>query len=251
MFFGIECSCWENLVELLSMRRVLLKVSGERLAGKGTSVHDADVVDMLAKGIKRVHDAGVQVCLVVGGGNIYRGSSGIPNIDRATSDYMGMLATVINALALQGAVSNLGIVSRVQSAIPMRSICEPYTRQKAISHMEKNRIVIFAAGTGNPFFTTDTAAVLRSVEMGCDVMFKGTFVDGIYSDDPKTNADAQRISKLSYTDVLSRKLRVMDSSAVSIARDNSMPVIVFSLDNEMSFYEVVNKQRNYSIIEGE
>ncbi|KYH12850.1 UMP kinase [Neorickettsia sp. 179522] len=233
------------------MRRVLLKISGERLAASGLSVHDAEVIDMLARGIKRVHEMGIQICLVVGGGNIYRGSSGIPNIDRATGDYMGMLATVINALALQGAINNLGVVSRVQSAIPMRSICEPYVRQKAISHMEKNRIVIFAAGTGNPFFTTDTAAVLRSVEMGCEVMLKGTLVDGIYSDDPKTNTNAQKITNLSYTDVLSKKLRVLDSSAVSIARDNNMPVVIFSLDSEMAFYEVINKQRGYSTIEGE
>ncbi|AHX11822.1 UMP kinase [Neorickettsia helminthoeca str. Oregon] len=233
------------------MHRVLLKISGERLAGDGSSVHDAAIIGMLAEGVKRVHDTGIQVCLVVGGGNIYRGSSGIPNIERATSDYMGMLATVINALALQGAISNLGIVSRVQSAIPMRSICEPYTRQKAISHMEKNRVVIFAAGTGNPFFTTDTAAVLRAVEMNCDVMLKGTLVDGVYSDDPKKNSNAERISRLSYTDVLSRKLRVLDSSAVSVARENSMPIIIFALDSEEAFYEVVNGRRNYSIIEGE
>lgn len=233
------------------MNRVLLKISGEMLAGAKSYGHDSDVISRIADDIKSVHDLGVQVCLVVGGGNIYRGNSGIANIERATNDYMGMLGTVINALALQGAIENLGIASRVQSAIPMSSICETYIRRKAIRHMEKGRIVIFAAGTGNPFFTTDTAAVLRAVEMNCDAILKGTQVDGVYSDDPKIDTEATRIDRLSYTEVLSKNLRVMDASAVSLARDNGIPIIIFALNDNRAFYNVMKKNARYSIIDGE
>jgi uridylate kinase len=233
------------------MNRVLLKISGEILAGQRSYGHDSDIISQIADDIKSVHDIGIQVCLVVGGGNIYRGNSGIENIERATNDYMGMLGTVINALALQGAIENLGIESRVQSAIPMSSICETYIRRKAIRHMERGRIVIFAAGTGNPFFTTDTAAVLRAVEMSCDLILKGTHVDGVYSDDPRKNSEAKKINRLSYTEVLSKNLKVLDASAVSLARDNSMPIIVFALNKEKAFYNVIKKNAYYSVIEGE
>lgn len=230
------------------VERVLLKISGEMLAGTKSFGHDSVIISQIAHNIKTVYELGVQICLVVGGGNIYRGNTGIKNIERATSDYMGMLATIINALALQGAIEHLGITSRVQSAIPMSTICEPYIRRRAIRHMEKGRVVIFAGGTGNPFFTTDTAAVLRAIEMSCDVILKGTSVDGIYSDDPKKNANAVRIDKLSYTEMLSKHLKVIDASAVSLARDNAIPIIVFALNSDTAFYNVIKKQSNYSII---
>jgi uridylate kinase len=211
-------------------RRVLLKVSGEALMGAQQYGIDVETVDRIAADIKGAVDGGAQVCLVIGGGNIFRGLSGAAKgIDRATADYMGMLGTVMNALAMQAALERIGLPTRVQSAIRMDTVCEPYIRRRAIRHMEKGRVVIFAAGTGNPFFTTDTAAALRATEMNCDAMLKATQVDGVYSADPKRVKDAERYDELSYHDVLARDLKVMDASAISLSRENAIPIIVFSI----------------------
>jgi uridylate kinase len=224
-------------------RRVLLKVSGEALLGKREYGVDNDVVIRIAADVKTVVDMGVQVCMVVGGGNIFRGVSGAATgMDRAQADYMGMLATVMNALALQNGLDKLKVETRVQSAIPMSSVCEPYIRRRAERHMEKGRVVIFAAGTGNPFFTTDTAAALRAAEMGCDALMKGTQVDGVYSDDPRKNPDAKRYENVTYLDVLAQDLKVMDAAAISLARENGQPIIVFNMHAPGSFAQVVRGQ---------
>jgi uridylate kinase len=231
-------------------RRVLLKVSGEALMGTGTYGIDVATVDRIAADVKDAVRAGTQVCMVVGGGNIFRGLSGAAKgIDRATADYMGMLATVMNALALQAALERSGTPSRVQSAIPMSSVCEPYIRRRAIRHMEKGRVVIFAAGTGNPFFTTDTAAALRAAEMNCEAMLKGTQVDGVYTADPKNDPSAKRYDSLSYHEVLSRDLQVMDASAVSLSRENKIPIIVFSIHDRGSLAAVLRGEGRCTIIE--
>ncbi len=232
--------------------RVLLKLSGEALMGDQDYGLDPAKLEIIAKQVQSVTGLGVQVCVVIGGGNIFRGISGAAKgLERGTADYMGMLATVMNALALQGALEGLGTHTRVQSAIPMDTVCEPYIRRRADRHMAKGRVVIFAAGTGNPYFTTDTAAALRAVEMGCDAMFKGTQVDGVYSADPKTDKDAIRYDRLSYTEVLSRDLRVMDASAIALARENNIPILVFSLHNPGAFADVVGRKGTYTIINGE
>jgi uridylate kinase len=211
-------------------RRVLLKVSGEALMGDQAFGIDGSTVERIALDIKDATLSGIQICLVIGGGNIFRGLSGAAKgIERATADYMGMLATVMNALAIQAFLERSGLPTRVQSAIPMTTVCEPYIRRRAIRHMEKGRAVVFAAGTGNPFFTTDTAAALRATEMGCEAVLKATQVDGVYSEDPKLNPDAQRFEKLTYLDVLARDLRVMDASAISLSRENKIPIIVYSI----------------------
>ncbi len=228
--------------------RVLLKISGERMMGEKSFGYDFNEITQIASDIKEVHELGVQMCLVVGGGNIFRGVNRAVGMDKSTSDYMGMLATVINALALQNAIENEGVSCRVLSAIPMETICEPYIRRKAVRHLEKSRVVIFAAGTGNPFFTTDTASVLRSIEMNCDVILKGTQVDGVYSSDPVINYDATKYNDLSYMDVLSRDLRIMDSAAISLARDNKMPIIVFSLHKRGEFYSIMRGEGEYTTI---
>jgi len=220
--------------------RVLLKVSGEALMGDEAFGIDLATVQRIASEVKSAVDLGVQVCMVIGGGNIFRGLSGAAKgMERASADYMGMLATVMNALAMQNALEGLGVQTRVQSAIPMSSICEPFIRRKAIRHMEKGRVVIFGAGTGNPFFTTDTAAALRAVEMGCDGLFKGTQVDGVYSADPKLDSNAERYEKLSYMDVLSQDLKVMDASAISVARENKVPIIVFAIRERGAFVNIL------------
>jgi uridylate kinase len=211
-------------------RRVLLKVSGEVLMGDSPYGIDLDTLERVAKDIADVVNSGIELCLVIGGGNIFRGLSlASRGMDRASADYMGMLATVMNALAMQSALEKIGVFTRVQSAIPMDAVCEPYIRRRALRHLEKGRVVIFAAGLGAPYFTTDTPAALRAAEMGCDALFKGTSVDGVYSADPKKDPTATRHDRLSYFDVLSRDLRVMDASAVSLMRDNDIPIIVFSI----------------------
>ena len=210
--------------------RILLKLSGEALMGQGQFGIDPDAVANLAGEVAEAKAAGHELCLVVGGGNIFRGmAAAAKGFDRATADYMGMLATVMNALALQNALEKLGVDTRVQSAIPMSSVSEPYIRRRALRHMEKGRIVLFAAGTGNPFFTTDTAAALRAAEMGCDALFKGTSVDGVYTADPKKVADAKRYDTLSFGKVLSDDLKVMDAAAVALCRDNNIPIVVFNI----------------------
>jgi uridylate kinase len=221
-------------------KRVLLKVSGEVLMGEGQYGIDVDVCDRIAGEIGDAVDQGVEVCLVIGGGNIFRGLQGAAKgMERAQADYMGMLATVMNALAMQNALERQGYDTRVVSAIPMVTICEPYIRRRAMRHVEKGRVVIFAAGTGSPFFTTDTAAALRCVEMGCDALFKGTSVDGVYSADPKKDKSAKRFDDLSYQHVLEKNLKVMDAAAVSLMRENDIPIVVFSIREKGAFGEVL------------
>jgi uridylate kinase len=233
-------------------KRVLLKLSGEALMGGREYGLDPDIVDRIAAEIVSVNALGVQVCIVIGGGNIFRGVSGAAaGMERASADYMGMLATVINALAMQNAVEKCGLPTRVLSAIPMQSVSEPYIRRRAIRHMEKGRIVIFAAGTGNPFFTTDTAAALRASEMDCDALLKATQVDGVYSADPISNPDAQRYDKLGYMEVLSRDLRVMDAAAISLARENNIPILVFSIHSAGAFANVIKGNGTFTIISDE
>jgi uridylate kinase len=230
-------------------RRVLLKVSGEALMGSRDYGISNEVVSKIATDVGSVVAMGVEVCLVIGGGNIFRGVSGAAaGMERASADYMGMLATVMNALAVQNALERIGVQTRVQSAIPMASICEPYIRRRAIRHMEKGRVVIFAAGTGNPFFTTDTAAALRAVEMGCDALLKGTQVDGVYSADPRKVPDATRYERLTYLDVLARDLGVMDASAISLARENGLPIVVFSIHAPGAFAEVMAGRGRFTVV---
>ena len=237
--------------ERLCYRRVLLKISGEALLGVGEYGVEFDTVRRIAQDVKSVHDLGVEICLVIGGGNIFRGISGATvGMERAGADYMGMLGTVINALAMQSALEGIGLDTRVLSAIPMETVCEPYIRRRAIRHMEKNRIVIFAAGTGNPFFTTDTAAALRAAEMNCDCLLKGTQVDGVYDKEPKSNSNAVRYDRLSYHDVLARDLQVMDAAAISLARENSIPILVFSIHNYGAFADVLKGRGKYTVIDG-
>ena len=231
-------------------RRVLLKLSGEGLMGNKEFGLCTETVNRIADEIKTVHDMGVEICLVIGGGNIFRGiSAAASTIERTSADYMGMLATVMNALAMQSALEIKGVETRVQSAIPMDTVCEPFIRRRAERHLEKNRVVIFAAGTGNPFFTTDTAAALRASEMRCEALLKGTQVDGVYSADPKKDPTAKRYNRLSYQDVLACDLRVMDTSAIALARDNGLPILVFSLHNLGAFARVVNGEGTFTIVD--
>jgi len=214
----------------LAYRRVLLKMSGEALAGPGGYGIDDSILQAFAREISEVHSLGGEIAVVIGGGNIFRGMSGATlGIERATADYMGMLATIMNSLALQAAIERTGVQTRVLSALEMKEVAEPYIRRRATRHLEKKRIVIFAAGTGNPFFTTDTAASLRAVEIGADVLIKATKVDGVYEADPVLHPDAKRYTELTYLDVLSQKLKVMDSTAISLCMDNQLPVLVFNM----------------------
>ena len=229
--------------------RVLLKISGESLIGKQSYGIDPEMVAAVAQQVKDVADLGVEVCLVIGGGNIFRGvSAAAAGMERATGDYMGMLATVMNALAMQNALETLDMPTRVMSALPISAVCEPYIRRRAMRHLEKRRVVIFAAGTGNPFFTTDTAAALRASEMGCFALLKGTRVDGVYSADPEKDPDAVRYDQLSYLQVLSEDLKVMDASAVSLARENSIPILVFSIEDTGGFQRVLRHEGKFTIV---
>jgi uridylate kinase len=229
--------------------RVLLKISGESLMGQRSYGIDPEMVATVAREVRDVIDSGVETCLVIGGGNIFRGVSGAAaGMERATGDYMGMLATVMNALAMQNALEELDVPTRVMSALPISAVCEPYIRRRAMRHLEKGRVVIFAAGTGNPFFTTDTAAALRASEMGCSALLKGTRVDGVYSADPEKDPDAVRYDSLSYLRVLSEDLRVMDASAVSLARENNIPILVFSIENSGSFERVLQHKGKFTIV---
>jgi uridylate kinase len=231
-------------------KRVLLKLSGEALMGGRDYGLDPEIVNRVAEEIKSVIAMGVEVGVVVGGGNIFRGVSGAAQgMDRATADYMGMLATVINALAMQNALEKAGVPTRVLSAIPMSSVCEPYIRRRAMRHMEKGRVVVFAAGTGNPFFTTDSAAALRASEMQCDALLKATKVDGVYSADPTKDKNAKRYDRLTYLDVLSQDLQVMDTSAISLARQSKIPILVFSIFTEGAFADLLQGKGKFTIIE--
>jgi uridylate kinase len=234
----------------LCYNRVLLKISGEAALG-GEAGHGIDIanVDKVAADIAEIARAGTQICLVIGGGNIFRGLAGAAQgMERAQADYMGMLATVINALAMQSALERAGVDTRVQSAIPMTTISEPFIRRRAIRHLEKGRVVIFAAGTGNPYFTTDTAAALRAAEMNCDALLKGTSVDGIYSADPKRDPDAVRFDRLTPHEYLSKNLKVMDAAAISLMRENAIPIVVFSIRKPHALMDVMTGQGAHSII---
>ena len=229
--------------------KILLKISGESLMGDDSFGINSTVVQSFADQIQTVVSSGLQICIVVGGGNIYRGISGTNNgMHRATGDYMGMLATVMNSLAIQNALEQSGVQTRVQSALPISAVCEPYIRRRAKRHMEKGRVVIFAAGTGNPYFTTDTAAALRASEMNCDAIIKATLVDGVYSADPQKDKNAIKYDRLSYLDVLSKDLRVMDASAISLARENKIPIIVCSIIEDENLTKVLNGQGSYTLI---
>ncbi|MEM8834002.1 MAG: UMP kinase [Pseudomonadota bacterium] len=230
-------------------KRILLKMSGEVLMGDNDFGLDPATVERVAEDIKEAVEAGTEICVVVGAGNIFRGVSGAAQgMDRTTADYMGMLGIVINALALQNALENLGVMTRVMSAIPMSAICEPYIRRKAMRHMEKGRVVIFAAGTGNPYFTTDTAAALRASEMNCDALMKGTKVDGIYSADPQIDQSAERFDSLSYMDVLTKDLKVMDATAVSLARENNIPIVVFNVREKGNIAKTLNGSGTFTTV---
>jgi len=230
-------------------KRVLLKISGEALMGDLSYGLDPNMVDRVAGEVQSVHELGGEVCLVIGGGNIFRGiSAAASGMERATGDYMGMLATVMNSLAMQSALEKRGIPTRVLSALPIAAVCEPYIRRRAMRHMEKGRVVIFAAGTGNPFFTTDTAAALRASEMGCNALLKATKVDGVYDADPIKVPDAKRYETLTYMDVLRDDLKVMDASAISLSRENGIPILVFSIHNNGAFADVVRGKGRYTII---
>ena len=232
-----------------AFRRVLLKISGEALMGdQGYGLHPP-TVERIAQEVKSVHDMGVEVCMVIGGGNIFRGLQGsAQGMERTTADYMGMLATVMNALAMQSALEGLGVFCRVISAIRMDEVAEPYIRRRAVRHLEKKRVCIFAAGTGNPYFTTDTAATLRASEMACEAIFKGTKVDGVYDKDPVKHDDAVRFDNVSYDEVLAKHLKVMDASAIALARDNNLPIIVFSLDDPGGFQSILSGKGTYTTV---
>ena len=236
----------------LGYKRILLKISGEALMGDTAFGLHPPTVHRVADEIARVHSLGAEICLVIGGGNIFRGLSGsAQGMERTTADYMGMLATVMNALAMQSALEARGIFTRVISAIPMDQICEPYIRRRAVRHLEKGRVCVFAAGTGNPYFTTDTAATLRASEMACEAIFKGTKVDGVYDKDPMQHEDAVRYDCVTYDEVLQKNLKVMDASAIALARDNDLPIIVFSLNQEGALADVVQGRGKFTIVAGE
>ena len=231
-------------------KRVLLKISGEALMGNAQYGQDPATIERISRDIKQAVDMGVEVCVVVGGGNIFRGIQGAASgMERASADYMGMLATVMNAIAIQNNLERIGLQTRVLSAISMMQICEPYIRRRAERHMERGRVVIFAAGTGNPYFTTDTAAALRANEMGCDLLLKGTQVDGVYSADPKKDKKAKLYSKLSYHEVLVKDLKVMDAAAISLARENQIPIMVFNIHHKGGFAEVLAGRGKFTLIQ--
>jgi uridylate kinase len=232
--------------------RILLKLSGEALMGEGQYGIDPGTTDRMAREIADAKQTGLEICLVVGGGNIFRGLAGAAKgFDRSTADYMGMLATVMNALAMQNALEKIGVDTRVLSAIPMATVSEPYIRRRAVRHLAKGRVVIFAAGTGNPYFTTDTAAALRAAEMNCDALFKGTSVDGVYNADPKKVADARRYESVSFQKVLTDDLKVMDASAVALCRDNDIPIVVFNVREQGNLARVLAGEGLATIVSNE
>ncbi len=235
---------------LPNTKRILLKLSGEVLMGDQQFGIDPAFVAELAAEVKAAKDTGLQICLVIGGGNIFRGMAGAAQgMDRAQADYMGMLATVMNALAMQNALEQLGVHTRVQSAIQMDAVCEPVIRRRAERHLEKGRVVIFAAGVGSPYFTTDSGAALRAAEMKCDALFKGTSVDGVYDSDPKKNAGAKRFETVSYDRVLADNLKVMDASAVALCRDNDIPIVVFSIREKGNLARVLAGQGVQTLVQ--
>ena len=235
--------------QIKEYKRVMIKISGEALMGDQAYGLNPPTVEKIAREIKKVHSLGTQICMVIGGGNIFRGLQGsAQGMERTTADYMGMLATVMNALAMQSALEALGINTRVVSAIPMDQVCEPYIRRRAVRHLEKNRVCIFAAGTGNPYFTTDTAATLRASEMACEAIFKGTKVNGVYDKDPALHSDAVRYEATNYDEVLQKNLKVMDASAIALARDNNLPIIVFSLNEPGGLACILRGEGTYTSV---
>jgi uridylate kinase len=233
-------------------KRILLKLSGEAAAGEGPFGIDVEAVGRLAEEVRQARDAGFELCLVTGGGNIFRGlAAAAKGLDRTSADYMGMLATVMNALAVQNALEGIGVDTRVMSAIPMASVCEPYIRRRAMRHLEKGRVVIFAAGTGNPYFTTDTGAALRAAEMNCDALFKGTSVDGVYDADPKKIASAKRYESVSFDRVLADNLKVMDATSVALCRDNNIPIVVFNIREPGNLARVLAGEGTATIVRNE
>ena len=242
----------KNSIKIATKKRIMLKLSGEILVGKQKYGLDPDKLISISEDISNVYQNGKQICIVVGGGNIFRGISGASQgIDRVTADGMGMLATVINALALQNAIEKNNVPTRVLSAIPMQTICETFIKRRAIRHLEKGRVIIFASGTGNPYFSTDTAATLRAAEMNCEIIFKGTSVNGVYDSDPKKNIDSKMYDNISYKKVLSDNLKVMDSSAISMARDNLIPMVVFSILKNNSFLNATLGKGSFTLISEE
>jgi uridylate kinase len=236
----------------INCKRVLLKVSGEALMGTKNFGHDVNILQAIAEDIKSVCDLGVQVCIVVGGGNIFRGENASSlQIERVSADNIGMLGTVINALALQNSLEKCGIDTRVQSAVPIPSVCEPFIRRRAKRHIEKGRVVIFAAGIGSPFFTTDSAAVLRAIEMNCDYLLKGSTINGVYDKDPEKYGDAKKYQEVTYTEVLKDNLNVMDMAAIALARENKLPIKVFSIKERGNFVKVLQNQGEFTLIKGE
>lgn len=239
-----------NTAPAAKYKRVLIKVSGEALMGDKGYGQDLKTIQRIAEDIKQVAEMGVEVCVVVGGGNIFRGISGAAQgMERSSADYMGMLATILNALAIQNIIEQAGVDSRVMSAIEMDQICEPYIRRRAIRHLERGRVVIFAGGIGSPYFTTDTTAALRASEMGCDALLKGTQVDGVYTADPKKDKAATRFDRLTYHEVLSKDLKVMDAAAISLARENNIPILVFSIHDAGSFARVLRGEGKCTVIQ--
>jgi len=235
----------------LKYRRILLKISGEALAGEQEYGISSEVVGFIAEEVREIYQLGVQVGMVIGGGNIFRGvEASAKGMDRSSADYVGMLATVMNGLALQDALEKVGVDTRVQTAIEMREIAEPFIRRRALRHLDKGRVVIFVGGTGNPYFTTDTAAALRAMEITADVVFKATKVDGVYTADPKTDPTAQKFDELSYIEVLSRRLKVMDSTAISLCMDNGFPIVVFNLQEKGRLRQLVQGERVGTLVRG-
>lgn len=233
----------------MKFKRILFKISGEAMMGEKPFGHDLKAIDKITQEILKIYKLGVQICLVVGGGNIFRGISVSSELmDRTSADYMGMLATMMNGIALQSSLEKYGIATRMQTALETSKVCEPYIRRRAIRHLEKGRVVIFVAGTGNPFFTTDTASVLRASEMECDAIFKGTQVDGVYDKDPKKYSDAKRYDKLSYNEAIAKDLRVMDPTAFTLARDTNIPIVVFKISEDDSVLKVINGEGKYTLI---
>jgi uridylate kinase len=231
-------------------KRILFKVSGESLMGDKAFGHSIEAIHKLSLEIKKIWEQGVQICLVVGGGNIFRGISVSTELmDRTSADYMGMLATIMNGIALQSSLEKHEVPTRMLSAISINKVCEPYIRRRAIRHLEKNRVIIFVAGTGNPYFTTDTASILRASEMDCEAMLKGTQVDGVYSKDPKKFKDATRYDKLTFNEAIKQDLRVVDPTALTLARDNNMPIIIFKIAEEDALSKVINGKGRFTIIE--
>ena len=248
--FHQRCMCAKASTPV-KYKRVVLKLSGEVLRGKGSETIDAAILERMCEQVKEIHDLGVQVCVVIGGGNIFRGLQGAKRgVDRTTGDYMGMLATVINGLAIMDCLEKMGVKTRVQSAIPMNQIAEPFIMRRAIRHLEKGRVVIFVAGTGNPYFSTDTTAALRASELHADIIMKATKVDGIYDKDPKKHTDAVKYEELTFIDALKQRLTVMDSTAFSLCLDNNVPILVFNLDDEHAIRKAVAGDKIGTLVHG-